>query len=122
MDANRAKNKRRVRRKRGIRKRTFGTADRPRLTVCRSLRNIDAQIINDDDGVTLCSVGSRSKDVRSQFTYGGNKDAAKKIGLLLAERAKAAGISKVSFDRNGYKFHGRVRALADGAREGGLEF
>jgi large subunit ribosomal protein L18 len=116
------KHERRMRRKRGIRKKVIGTAERPRLSVFRSHKNIGAQIVDDSRGVTICAVSSLNKDVRSALAYGGNKEAAKRIGEILAERAVAKGVSDVVFDRNGYKFHGRVLSLADAAREGGLKF
>lgn len=120
MDENRRKVWRRLRRKKGIRKRTFGTAERPRLTVFRSLQHIYAQIVDDENGVTLCEASSRSKDLRSKVGYGGNVTAAKVVGAALAERAKAKNIEAVCFDRNGYRYHGRIKGLADAVREGGL--
>ena len=99
-----------------------GTGERPRLTVSRAHRNISAQIVDDDRGETLCAVSTLNKDVRGEIAYGGNVTAARRVGELLAERAKAKGISEIVLDRNGYKYHGRVKALADGAREGGLKF
>lgn len=122
MKAIATKRAQRKRRRRRVRKGVFGLADRPRLTVFRSHRNISVQVIDDDRGVTLCQAGSQNKDVRSDMKYGGNKEAAARIGTLLAERAIAAGVTTVAFDRNGYKFHGRIKALADAAREGGLKF
>ena len=113
---------RRERRKRGLRKRNRGTADRPRLAVFRSGHHIYAQIINDEAGVTLCSASTRAKAVRDNVEQGGNKAAAKIVGTALAEQAKAKNIEAVCFDRSGYKFHGRVKELADAAREGGLKF
>ena len=113
---------RRRRRKRRVRKGVYGIAERPRLTVTRSLNHIYAQIIDDDRGATLCSASTRSKDLRGSINDGGNVEVAKLVGKALAERAKAGGIEKVRFDRNGYKFHGRVKGLADAAREGGLVF
>lgn len=110
------------RRKVRIRKRVFGTAERPRLSVSRSLKHISAQVINDETGTTLCEAGTHNKAVRGELPYGGNINAAKRIGTLLAERAKEKGVVKVCFDRNGHKFHGRVKALADAAREAGLSF
>jgi large subunit ribosomal protein L18 len=110
----------RVRRHRRVRKRVTGTADRPRLAVFRSNKHISAQVIDDVSGRTLASASSVEKDMKS--TAGGNRDAAKKVGQLLGERAKAAGVSKVVFDRGGFLYHGRVAALADAAREAGLEF
>lgn len=113
---------RRSRRKRGIRKKVYGTAERPRLTVFRSATNIYAQIIDDDRGVTLCSASTRSKDLRDGLKGGGNIEAAKKIGSAIAEKAKAQNIEQVCFDRSGFKFHGRIKGLADAAREAGLKF
>ncbi|MBQ1551927.1 MAG: 50S ribosomal protein L18 [Clostridia bacterium] len=114
-DSIKARNTRRVR----IRSKISGTAQRPRLSVFRSLQNIYAQLIDDENGVTLASASSVEKDFGG---YGGNADAAKKVGNLIAERAKAAGIECCVFDRGGYVYHGRVQALAEGAREGGLKF
>jgi len=122
MGSQELKQKRRVRRKRGIRKRLYGTAGCPRLTVFRSLKHIYAQIIDDDQGVTLCEASTRSKDLRGGVKSGGNADGAKLVGGALAERAKSKNIDKVCFDRNGYRFHGRIKALAEAAREGGLKF
>ncbi|MCW2245574.1 large subunit ribosomal protein L18 [Azospirillum fermentarium] len=95
---------------------------RLRLSVHRTNLHIYAQIIDDAAGRTLAAASSSEKDVRGQMKHGGNVEAAKKIGLLIAERAKAAGISEVVFDRGGYLYHGRVKALAEAAREGGLSF
>ena len=103
-----------------VRKHVTGTAERPRLNVFRSLNNIYAQIIDDTKGVTLVSASTLDKELKSN--YGGNKEAAKAVGQLVAKRAKDAGITKVVYDRGGYLYHGRVKELADGAREGGLEF
>lgn len=103
-----------------IRKRVAGTAARPRLAVFRSLNHIYAQVIDDRSGRTLVAASSAEKSVAVQS--GGNVEAAKVIGKLVAERAKAAGINAVVFDRGGFLYHGRVKALADAAREGGLEF
>ena len=122
MDPAKANQKRRFRRKRRVRKGVYGTADRPRLTVTRSLKHVYAQIIDDDAGVTLCQAGSRNKELRGSIGYGGNIAAAKAVGGVLAERAKAKGIEQVRFDRNGYRYHGRVKELADAVREGGLKF
>ena len=113
---------RRLRRKRGIRKLIRGTSERPRLTVYRSLKHIYAQIIDDGRGVTICEASSRSKEIREKIPKGGDIAAAKVVGTVLAERAKAKGIAKVAFDRNGYRYHGRIKGLADAAREGGLSF
>lgn len=95
---------------------------RPRLSVHRSSRFIYAQIIDDTKGVTLAAASSLESSLRSSLKSGGNKDAATEVGKLIAERAKAAGIERVAFDRSGYRYHGRIKALADAAREGGLQF
>lgn len=99
-----------------------GSAERPRLAVFRSTKHIGAQLVDDDAGRTLVAVDSRSKEFMGQRTSGGNVAAAKAIGELLAQRAKASGIEKVVFDRGGFMYHGRVKALADAARAGGLVF
>ncbi|MFH0981390.1 MAG: 50S ribosomal protein L18 [Planctomycetota bacterium] len=122
MKSQKLKAVRRRRRKIRVRKAVFGSAEQPRLTVSRSLKHIAAQIIEDVQGVTLCQAATTNRDLRGSIPYGGNIAAAKKVGAALAERAKAKGITAVCFDRNGYKFHGRVKALADAAREGGLVF
>ncbi len=116
------KKTRRRRRKLRVRKRIFGTPDRPRLTVFRSSKHIAVQVVDDVTGVTLCQAASMNKELRKQISYGGNVAAAKAIGTVVAERAKEKGITKVAFDRNGYRYHGRIQALADAAREGGLSF
>jgi len=113
---------RRVRRKRHVRKTVSGTADRPRLTVFRSHRNICAQIIDDTVGRTLVAASSLDKQLAAGLARGGNKAAAQVVGTALAARALQAGIKQVVFDRNGYPFHGRVRELAEAARKGGLAF
>jgi large subunit ribosomal protein L18 len=105
-----------------VRKRVRGSAERPRLSIRRSLQNFSCQVIDDTAGKTLVSVTSRDKDLRSQIGYGGNCEAAKKLGKILAERAIQAGIKQVCFDRGSCKYHGRVAAFADAAREAGLEF
>lgn len=96
--------------------------DRPRLSVFRSAKNIYAQIIDDGQGRTLAAASTLDKDLRTKVTNGGGTNAAVEVGKLVAERAKKAGVSKVVFDRGSYLYHGRVKALADAAREGGLEF
>lgn len=111
-----------ARRKQRVRKKVTGTPERPRLAVSRSHRNISAQIIDDLAGRTLCAVDTRAADLRDQVNYGGNRTAAAVAGKLLAEKAKQAGVELVSFDRRGCKFHGRIKALADAAREAGLKF
>lgn len=122
MGTGQIKVQRRLRRKRGLRKRVYGTSDRPRLTVFRSLKQIYAQIVDDDRGLTLCEASTRNRELRDRISDGGNIPAAKIIGSVLAERAKVKQIETVCFDRNGHRFHGRVKALADAAREGGLTF
>lgn len=109
----------RVRRHQRVRKNISGTAERPRLNVFRSANHIYAQIIDDVKGVTLVAASSMDKDFEG---YGGNIDGAKAVGVKVAEKALSAGIKTVVFDRGGYVYHGRVAALAEGAREGGLEF
>ena len=113
------KNAQRLKRHIRVRGKISGTPERPRLNVFRSNANIYAQIIDDVNGVTLTSASTLEKDFEGPT---GNAEAAKKVGLALAQRAKDKGISVVVFDRGGYIFHGRVAALAEGAREGGLEF
>jgi large subunit ribosomal protein L18 len=105
-----------------VRMRVEGTAERPRLAIYRSLDHIYAQVIDDRSGRTLVSASSIDGESKKNLKGGGNVAAAKVIGKLVAERAKAAGLSKVVFDRGGYKYHGRVKALADAAREAGLQF
>jgi large subunit ribosomal protein L18 len=100
----------------------MGTAERPRLCVYRSLGNISAQVIDDLAGRTLVSAASNDGETRKTLKGGGNVAAAKIVGKTVAERAKGAGITQVVFDRGGYKYHGRVKALADAAREAGLKF
>ena len=112
-------NKLRQRRHRRVRGKISGTAERPRLCVYRSLANIYAQVIDDVRGVTLASASSLDKDFDG---YGGNKDAAKAVGLAIAKKAVEAGITEVVFDRGGYDYGGRIQQLAEGAREGGLKF
>ena len=105
-----------------VRKKIFGTAERPRLNVFRSGKHIYAQIIDDLKGVTLVSASTVDKQLRGEITNGGNVEAARKVGEAIAKRAQQNGITKVVFDRGGYLYHGRVKALADAAREAGLEF
>jgi large subunit ribosomal protein L18 len=123
-DKNQEKAKRLLRRKYSIRNGgLFGTPERPRLSVFRSSKHIYAQLIDDHAGKTLAYVGSNVADTRgAELKNGGNIAAAKVIGRAIAERAKSLGITKVAFDRGGRKYHGRVKALADAAREGGLQF
>jgi large subunit ribosomal protein L18 len=112
------KPQRRLRRRRRVRAKIRGTADRPRLSIFRSNRGVFAQLIDDDRGATLAAVGWTEPELRELAPL----EQAKRAGELLAERAKSAGIGTCVFDRGGYRYHGRVRALADGAREAGLSF
>jgi large subunit ribosomal protein L18 len=105
-----------------VRKRIHGTAERPRLTVYRSHKHTYAQLIDDAAGRTLAAASTVDKDLRGDVKYGGNKSAAQAIGKAIAERAIAAGIKKVAFDRGGSQYHGRIEALATAAREAGLDF
>ncbi|MEQ9454635.1 MAG: 50S ribosomal protein L18 [Phycisphaeraceae bacterium] len=111
------KNQRRTRRKAGVRKRVLGTIETPRLSIFRSSKHIYAQLIDDMAGKTLASASSVVEK-----TAGGNVEGAKAVGKAIAEKAKSAGINAIQFDRNGYRYHGRVKALADSAREAGLKF
>jgi large subunit ribosomal protein L18 len=122
-DKNTEKAKRLLRRKYSTRKSLFGTTERPRLSVFRSSKHIYAQLIDDATAKTLASVGSNHAETRgADLKNGGNVAAAKVIGKAIAEKAKSLGITKVAFDRGGRQYHGRVKALADAAREGGLQF
>jgi large subunit ribosomal protein L18 len=105
-----------------VRKKVFGTPDRPRLNVFRSLKHIYAQVIDDYSGKTLAAASSADKELKEKVASGGNMTAAKSVGQLVAQRAAGKGVKAVVFDRGGYLYHGRVKALADAAREGGLEF
>lgn len=113
---------RRQRRVKRVRKKIFGTPERPRLAVFRSQKHIYAQIIDDMAGRTLVACSTLDPEIRGQLRTGANKEAAKLVGQKLGERALARGISQVCFDRRHYRYHGRVAALADGAREAGLKF
>jgi large subunit ribosomal protein L18 len=110
----------RARRHRRVRARVIGTPARPRLNVFRSLNHIYAQVIDDSQGHTLAAAGSLESDLRGQT--GTKTEQAKAVGRLVAERARAAGVTQVVFDRGGWKYHGRIKALADAAREAGLDF
>jgi large subunit ribosomal protein L18 len=105
-----------------IRKKIRGTPARPRLAVHRSQGHIYAQVIDDDAGLTLCAASSLDKELRARSERGGNVASAKEVGVLIAGRAKEKGIEAVVFDRGGFQYHGRIKALADAAREGGLKF
>ncbi len=122
-DKNVMKDRRAERRRRRVRGKVFGTSECPRLTVAKSLKNVFAQIIDDEKRVTLVGAASNSKDVVSVLAEDDKKsDVSKKVGKAIAQLAKEKGIERVVFDRNCNRFHGRVKALADGAREGGLKF
>ncbi len=112
----------RLKRKKRIRKKISGSPERPRLSVFRSTKHIYAQLIDDDNGVTLVAVSTLRPDVRQQEKVKGKIEEAKRVGKMIADEAKAKGITEVVFDRNGFLYHGRVRALATAAREAGLEF
>lgn len=105
-----------------VRKKVSGTAERPRMNVFRSLKNIYVQIIDDTNGTTLVSASTLDAAIKGKVAYGGNAEAAKEVGKLIAEKAIEKGIKTVVFDRGGYIYHGRVKELADAAREAGLEF
>lgn len=122
MDPRELKLVRQGRRRRRVRRKVFGTPQRPRLSVFRSLKNISAQLIDDISGQTLCSAGTNTKSLAGASKNGGNCDAARVVGRLLGERARMQGIRQVAFDRNRYRYHGRVKSLADAARKTGLEF
>ncbi len=118
MEKNKLKTLRRSRRKTGIRKRLFGTPEQPRLTIFRSSKHLYAQVIDDVSGKTLVAAST----IAAKIEQGGNIAAASQVGKAIAEKAKAAGVEAVAFDRNGFRYHGRVKALAEAAREGGLKF
>jgi large subunit ribosomal protein L18 len=120
MDQQKTKHRRQLRRRRHVRSKIVGTAERPRLTVFRSSKHIYAQLIDDIAGVTLASASSRTKG--ATLEYGGNIKASQVVGKKLAEVAIAKGIQLAAFDRGHYRYHGRIKALADAAREGGLKF
>jgi large subunit ribosomal protein L18 len=122
MDHSRTNLRQRTRRRFRVRKRLSGTADRPRLTVFRSHKHIYAQVVDDVTGRTLASASTADKTLREQVGFGGNRTAAEAIGKAVAERAQAAGVKQVCFDRGSFRYHGRVAALAEAARSAGLEF
>ena len=117
-----SRNARRLKRHQRVRNKVFGTPEKPRMCVFRSAKNISVQIIDATKGHTLVAASSIDKDLKDQIPYGGNKEAAKIVGEAVAKKALAAGIETVSFDRGGFLYHGRVKELAQGAREGGLKF
>lgn len=122
MDHVKEKLRKKTRRHLRIRQKIMGTAERPRLSVYRSLKHIYCQIINDIEGKTLVAASTQSPEIRTQIKFGGNVAAAEIVGKKIAEKAKNLGISKVVFDKGGYKYHGRIKALADAAREYNLSF
>jgi large subunit ribosomal protein L18 len=122
MDHQKEKRRRQLRRRRHVRAGITGTTERPRLTVFRSSKHIYAQLIDDLQGVTLAAASSLAADVREKLPYGGNVKAAKAVGTRLAEIAREKGITKAAFDRGHYRFHGRIKALADAAVAAGLKF
>lgn len=120
-----AKNKKTLRRKRiqkRVRSKVAGTAEKPRLSVFKSSKHIYAQIINDDEGLTLVSASTKSKDLQDQFAGKTGIEKAEIIGNQIAEKAKEADIKTIVFDRNGYRYHGKLKAIAEAARKGGLDF
>jgi large subunit ribosomal protein L18 len=122
MDHSKQMRQQRIRRAFRVRKRIRGTQERPRLNVVRSHKHISAQLIDDDAGKTIAAASSQDKQLAGKLKSGANQTAAQAVGKAIAERAKAAGINAVCFDRGPYRYHGRVAALADAAREGGLSF
>ena len=122
MNHQKAKHRQQLRRRRHVRRNITGTAERPRLTVFRSSKHIYAQLVDDLTGATLAAASTTAEYVRGGVPYGGNIKAAAVVGKKLAEAAKAKGIQAAAFDRGHYRYHGRVKALADAAREGGLKF
>lgn len=122
MDKNKQIQKKRLRRRHHVRNRMRGSSDHPRLCVNRSLKHFSCQLIDDLSGKTLISASTRDKGIRAAIANGGNCDAAAEIGKAIAEKASAAGIKAVKLDRGHNRYHGRVKAFADAAREGGLEF
>ncbi len=122
MDHTARKLKKRIQRKRRIRKKIHGTIQCPRMSVFRSLKHFYVQLIDDDSGNSLIGISTSSKEFRAQMNRGSNIEAAKKIGAMVAEKALEKNITKVVFDRNGRIYHGRVKALAEAAREKGLQF
>lgn len=121
MDKNKQIQKKRLRRRNHVRNKLRGSAEHPRLTIHRSLKHFSCQVVDDLAGKTIASASTRDKAVRGDIANGGNCDAAAKLGSIIAEKAKAAGVTSVKLDRGHNRYHGRVKAFADAAREGGLE-
>lgn len=122
MDKQKFIGRQKLRRRNHVRNKLRGTADQPRMSVFRSHKHIYCQVINDLEGKTIAAASTRDTDLRDRCNYGGNKDAAQMIGKVIAEKVIAAGVQTVRFDRGSCKYHGRVAALADAAREAGLKF
>jgi len=122
MDQQKTKKRRQLRRRRHVRSKIVGTAERPRLTVHRTSKHVYVQLIDDINAVTLAAASSRGKDIRTGLPYGGNIKGSQAIGKKIAEVALAKGIKLAAFDRGHFRYHGRIKALADAAREGGLQF
>ncbi len=122
MNAQKRKAVSQERRRNRVRSSVRGNAARPRLTVFRSSKHIYVQIVDDDQGKTLLAASTVSPELKGKVNYGGNVKAAEAVGALVAEKAKSAGVTKVCFDRGHYRYHGRIKALADAARKGGLDF
>jgi large subunit ribosomal protein L18 len=122
MDHQKVKRRRQLRRRQHVRRNITGTPERPRLTVFRSSKHIYAQLVDDLNGVTMAAASSLTADVRKGTPYGGNVKAAAAVGTHLAQVAKTKGIAKAAFDRGHFRYHGRVKALAEAARKGGLQF
>lgn len=122
MDKNKLKQYKSIARKNRVRKKIRGTAEKPRLSICRSLKHIYVQAINDNDGITIVSSSSMDKELKMKLQSGGNKTGAFEVGKLLGERLLSKGIANAVFDKGAYKYHGRVKALAEGARASGLKF
>ena len=112
----------RKRRAKRVRKKVFGTGEKPRLSVHRSLKNVYVQLMDDEKSMSICGISSSGQTIRNQKIEGGKVGVAKAVGRMIAEKAKEKGITQVVFDRSGYLYHGRVKAVAEGAREGGLNF
>ncbi|MDO4481967.1 MAG: 50S ribosomal protein L18 [Bacillota bacterium] len=122
MSGKASRNAKRLGRHQRVRNKVFGTPERPRMCVFRSTKNISVQIIDDTKGHTLVAASTLDKEIKEKVAYGGNKEAAKVVGEVVAKRALEKGIDTVCFDRGGFLYHGRVKELADGAREAGLKF
>ncbi len=122
MSGKASRNAKRLERHYRVRNKVTGTPEKPRMCVFRSAKHISVQIIDDTKGTTLAAASTMDKDIKAEVGYGGNKEAAKVVGAAIAKKALAAGIETVAFDRGGFLYHGRVKELADGAREAGLKF